>query len=180
MDKENKTVWTIGHSTHPFDQFISILQSFNIGHIADVRTYPGSRKYPQFNKESLEITLPAANIQYTHLPQLGGRRKAKSESKNTGWKNAAFRGYADYMDTEDFKNGIVTLEKLATHHRVAYMCSESVWWRCHRRLVSDYLTMRGWTVTHIMGENKGSEHVLTSPAVIVNGQLSYEEQQTLF
>lgn len=180
MKQEEKIVWTIGHSTHPIEKFISILQSFNIELIADVRTFPGSRKYPQFNKENLEVSLPSSSIRYIHLPQLGGRRKARIESKNTGWKNAAFRGYADYMDTEDFANGITALEHLAMQKRVAYMCSESVWWKCHRRLISDYLKMREWKVVHIMGENKGSEHVLTSPAHLVHGQLTYEEQQTLF
>ena len=173
MKTENKTIWTIGHSTHPFEEFTAMLQSFRIELVADIRSFPGSRKFPQFNKEALQITLPQNHIQYIHLKNLGGRRKVKPDSKNTEWRHPAFRGYADYMETDTFKEGITVLEKLALEQRTAYMCSEAVWWRCHRSMVSDYLKAAGWKVWHIMGIEKAEEHPYTAPASIVNGVLSY-------
>ena len=174
MEQKNKTICTIGHSTRSFEEFLTMLQSFNIELIADVRSFPGSRKFPQFNKEALEISLPQNNIKYVHIKNLGGRRKANPNSKNTAWRHVAFRSYADYMETDSFKDGIDELEKLAIKQRVAYMCSEAVWWRCHRSMVSDYLKLRGWTVLHIMGVGKETEHPYTAPAKIVNGELNYE------
>jgi uncharacterized protein (DUF488 family) len=138
MPKLN-SIWTIGHSTHPFEEFVAMLHSFKIEMVADIRNFPGSRKFPYFNKEALEISLPENKISYVHLKALGGRRKAKPDSKNTAWRHPAFRGYADYMETDEFKNGIHALEKVAMQQRTAYMCSEAVWWRCHRSMVSDYL-----------------------------------------
>ncbi|HTN06749.1 DUF488 domain-containing protein [Agriterribacter sp.] len=173
MKKEDKCIWTIGHSTHPFEEFTAMLQSFRIELVADIRSFPGSRKFPQFNKETLQITLPQNHIQYIHLKELGGRRKVNAGSKNTAWKHPAFRGYADYMETDTFKNGIMTLEKIAAQQRTAYMCSEAVWWRCHRSMVSDYLKAGGWKVWHIMGIEKAEEHPYTTPATIVHGALSY-------
>ena len=169
-----KIIWTIGHSTRPIEHFIEMLESFSIQLLVDIRSFPGSKKFPQFNKENLEITLPKDGIDYTHFKSLGGRRAVKKDSKNTAWKNAAFRGYADYMETDDFKNGIEQLEKLASEKRAAYMCSEAVWWRCHRSMVSDYLKLKGWTVCHIMETGKATEHSYTKPARIVDGRLSYE------
>jgi uncharacterized protein (DUF488 family) len=174
MKKENKTIWTIGHSTRPFEEFVAILNSFNIELVADIRSYPGSRRFPQFNKEELEITLPQNDIQYVHLKNLGGRRKVSPDSKNTGWRHAAFRGYADYMETADFMDGIKELVKSALKQRTAYMCSEAVWWRCHRSMISDYLKLQGWKVMHIMGIGKAEEHSYTAPSRIVNGELNYE------
>src|ERR1017187_1842027 len=113
MKEENKFIWTIGHSTRPIEEFVAKLQSFQIELVADIRSYPGSRKFPQFNKESLEITLPTNHIQYIHLKDLGGRRKVNPDSKNTSWRHIAFRGYADYMETNAFKEGIKELEKIA-------------------------------------------------------------------
>jgi uncharacterized protein (DUF488 family) len=176
---KTNTIWTIGHSTHPFEEFIAMLHSFKIELLADIRSFPGSRRYPQFNKESLSVSLPENNIKYIHIPALGGRRKANPDSINTGWRHIAFRGYADYMETEGFKTGISELTALADKQRTAYMCSEAVWWRCHRALVSDYLKLQGWTVNHIMGKTKSEEHRYTAPARIVNGQLSYK-QDSLF
>ena len=174
MKEDNKTIWTIGHSTRSFDEFVTLLRSSNIELIADIRSYPGSRKYPQFNKESLEVSLPENNIEYIHLKNLGGRRKPNPDSKNTSWRNLAFRGYADYMETNAFKEAIKDLEKIAMKKRTAYMCSEAVWWRCHRSMVSDYLKVHGWKVLHIMGIGKEEEHPYTAPAKIVNGELTYE------
>ena len=176
MEEENKKIWTIGHSTRPLEEFLSMLHSFNIEMVADIRSFPGSRKFPQYNKEALSVSLPQNNLQYVHLKSLGGRRKVKPDSKNTAWRNAAFRGYADYMETDSFKEGIAELEKIALKQRTAYMCSEAVWWRCHRSMVSDYLKLNGWKVMHIMGIAKEEIHPYTAPARIVNGKLSYENE----
>ena len=176
MKETNKTIWTIGHSTRPLEEFVAMLDSFNIKLIADIRSYPGSRKFPQFNKEALEVSLPQNNIQYVHIKELGGRRKANPDSKNTAWRHVAFRSYADYMETDTFKEGIKELEQIAVKQRTAYMCSEAVWWRCHRSMVSDYLKLRGWKVMHIMGMEKATEHPYTSPARIVNNELNYEKE----
>lgn len=173
--KDQNIIWTIGHSTRSLDEFIGMLNSFQIEVVADIRSYPGSRKFPQFNKEALEISLPQNNIQYVHLKKLGGRRKVNPDSKNTSWRHLAFRGYADYMETGDFKEGIKELEKIALIKRTAYMCSEALWWRCHRSMVSDYLKVIGWKVMHIMAISKEDEHPYTAPARIVNGALSYEK-----
>jgi uncharacterized protein (DUF488 family) len=153
-----------------------MLHSFNIELIADVRSYPGSRRFPQFNKESLEISLPQNKIQYVHIKELGGRRKANPDSKNKGWRNISFRGYADYMETDNFKDGINELVKIALTQRAAYMCSEAVWWRCHRSMISDYLKSEGWNVLHISGVGKAEEHSYTSPARIVQGELNYMKE----
>ena len=152
-----------------------MLHAFHIQLVADIRSYPGSRRYPHFNKEALEVLLPKENIQYKHLRDLGGRRKADPESSNTAWRHEAFRGFADYMETNDFKIGIDELQKVAADKRTAYMCSEAVWWRCHRSLVSDYLKSLGWTVMHIMDKDKAEELPYTSPARIVNGGLTYKK-----
>ena len=169
-------MWTIGHSTRSLEEFMAMLYSFNIELVADIRSFPGSRKFPQYNKETLAVSLPGNNIQYVHLKSLGGRRKVKPGSKNTGWRHVAFRGYADYMETAAFKEGIIELESVALKKRTAYMCSEAVWWRCHRSMVSDYLKVRGWKVMHIMGIGKEEAHPYTSPARIVNGELNYEKE----
>lgn len=175
---QNKNVWTIGHSTRTLEELIEMLHSFKIEMVADIRSYPGSRRYPQFNKESLEVSLPENQIQYVHIKKLGGRRKVNPESKNTVWRHPAFRGYADYMETEDFKEGIKELEKMALEKRTAYMCSEAVWWRCHRSMVSDYLKVHGWKVMHIMGVGKEEEHPYTAPAKIVDCELTYGPGET--
>jgi uncharacterized protein (DUF488 family) len=171
---QQSVIWTIGHSTHSFDEFLAMLRSFQIERLVDIRSFPGSRRYPHFNKESLHVSMPEAGVIYTHIVELGGRRKAKPNSKNTAWRLDAFKGYADYMETDDFRNGIKQLEVLGLAQRTAYMCSEAVWWSCHRALVSDYLKVQGWTVMHIMGIGKAQEHPFTSPAKIVSGMLSYE------
>lgn len=168
-----KTIWTIGHSTRPFEEFIQMLDSFKIETLVDVRSFPGSRKFPRYNKEILIQTMPEQGIEYIHLKSLGGRRKTNPDSKNTAWRVLAFRAYADYMETDDFKNGILELEKIGRKKRVAYMCSEAVWWRCHRSMISDYLKAEGWDVEHIMAIGKDEEHPYTQPAKIVDGQLTY-------
>ena len=175
---QTKRIWTIGHSTHNLDEFILILKSYDIEMIVDIRTYPGSKHYPHFNKEALVVSLPETGIEYTHLRELGGRRKTTINSHNTGWRLAAFRGYADYMETDVFRGAIKKLECLGGKKRVAYMCAEAVWWSCHRSLVSDYLKLQNWTVTHIMGVGKAQEHRYTAPARIVEGKLVYSKVDT--
>jgi len=158
------------------ESFVAMLHSFDIKVVVDVRQFPGSRKYPHFNKEAMQISLPQNNIEYKHLVELGGRRKANKESKNTVWRHSAFRAYADYMESDSFKEGITLLEGIALENRTAYMCSEAVWWRCHRSMISDYLKACGWSVMHIMSLAKVEEHPYTAPAKIVNGALTYREQ----
>ena len=172
-----KIIYTIGHSTRTLDEFYELLQSCSIATLADVRSYPGSRRYPHFNKENLALELPAKGISYLHIQRLGGRRKALPESKNTAWKNEAFRGYADYMEREEFTMGIRELEKAAYGNPTAFMCSEAVWWRCHRSMIADYLKVNGWKVLHILSNKKVEEHPYTSAAAIVNGTLSYSGKQ---
>jgi uncharacterized protein (DUF488 family) len=173
MPKIQKEIWTIGHSTHPLEVFVEMLRSFEIDVVADIRSFPGSRRYPHFNKENLGVSLPQHGFEYVHLIELGGRRKVRPDSVNAGWRHPAFRGYADYMETPDFTAAVEKLTAIAQKKRVAYMCSEAVWWRCHRRMVSDYLKLHHWKVLHIMGEGKSQEHPLTPPAKIVNGNLLY-------
>ena len=171
-----REIYTIGHSTRPLDEFIGMLHSYNIRMLADIRNFPGSRRYPHFNRDNLEAALNAHHIGYVHLKDLGGRRKPDKDSKNTAWRVDAFRGYADYMEKAPFKLAIQQLEDLASAQPLAYMCSEAVWWRCHRALVSDYLKVHGWKVMHIMGEGKATEHPFTAPARIINGRLLYSEK----
>lgn len=167
------SLWTVGHSTLSIDDFINRLKSFEIQLLADVRSYPGSRRYPHFNKESLNVSLANADIRYEHFPELGGRRRARPDSLNMTWRNESFRGYADYMETDEFRKGIERLLDLAGKQRTAIMCSEAVWWRCHRSLISDYLKVKGIEVNHIMSIGKAEPHPFTSAAGFVDGELSY-------
>jgi uncharacterized protein (DUF488 family) len=197
--KKISRIWTIGHSTRNIDIFISLLEENGIKLLADVRSLPGSKRYPQFNKEALAESLNARGIRYDHFPELGGRRKARPDSRNLAWRNASFRGYADYMETEEFQQGIKRLLELAaqgaavwaaaelrhdgweavTPWPVAIMCAEAVWWRCHRSLISDYLKSHGIEVVHILDANKVERHPYTSAARIVDGKLSYEPCESL-
>ena len=172
--QEDKTIWTIGHSNLLLEEFLPLLETFRIQVVADIRRLPGSRKYPWFNQAELNLSLQKDGIRYIHFPDLGGRRTPRPDSKNTAWRNKAFMGYADYMETKEFREAIQRLEQIALSERLAYMCSEAVWWRCHRALVSDYLKARGWKVIHIMGKGKGTEHPYTSPARPVQGELFYD------
>lgn len=169
-------IWTIGHSTRKIDMFISLLRENGIKLVADVRMYPGSRRYPQFNRENLEGSLGEAGIRYEHFPELGGRRKAKPDSQNTAWRNEMFRGYADYMETDEFQNGVKRLVDLAQKFgSAAIMCAEGHWTKCHRGLIADYLKARGTEVIHIVDLAKTEPHPFTRAARIVNGDLSYKE-----
>ncbi|MBS1616655.1 MAG: DUF488 domain-containing protein [Bacteroidetes bacterium] len=173
-------IWTIGHSTRSFEDFAALLQSFQITLLADVRSFPGSRKFPQFNEAFLADHLPEKGIDYASLKLLGGRRKALPESQNKGWQHEAFRGYADYMATPGFEQGLAALKQLAHSRHIAYMCSEALWWRCHRRLISDRLVCDGWQVWHIMALGKTTLHRLAPPAMMVAGKLCYPGNESLF
>ena len=150
-----------------------MLAAFEIEVLFDVRSFPGSRRYPHFNQENLQSSLAATGIEYVHLPELGGRRRARPDSINVSWRNESFRGYADYMETAGFETGISKLLEIAAQRRTAIMCAESLWWRCHRSLISDYLKVNGTEVTHILAGGKSEPHPYTSAARIVDGRLSY-------
>jgi uncharacterized protein (DUF488 family) len=166
-------MWTIGHSTRTFDEFLELLRSADIGAVADVRRFPGSRRLPHFGREALSAALGRAGVTYEHLPELGGRRRPRPDSPNTAWRDEGFRGYADYMMTAEFAAGIARLIELGARTRTAFMCAEALWWHCHRGLIADYLKARGHDVLHIMGAGKIEPHPFTSAARIVDGELSY-------
>jgi Uncharacterized conserved protein len=171
--RDELQLWTVGHSTRSSEEFSQLLLAHHIKTLVDVRSFPGSRRYPQFNKSALADFLHTIKIDYVHAPKLGGRRKPSTQSHNTVWKNASFRAYADYMETEEFKEGIGDLISLARNESTAIMCAESLWWRCHRSLIADYLKAHGATVVHILDEKKTEVHPFTSAARIVEGELSY-------
>ena len=169
------TLWIIGHSTRPIDEFIALLKAHTIAELIDVRTVPRSRHNPQFNTDTLAQSLRDSGIRYRHRPALGGLRKPKKDSINAGWRNESFRGYADYMQTEEFIRAVEELMAESRLYRTAVMCAEAVPWRCHRSLISDALVSRGWEVRHIMTAEKSDPHHLTSFAVIENGALTYPD-----
>jgi uncharacterized protein (DUF488 family) len=173
MTIDSFAIWTIGHSTRTIEELIDILRHHQIEILVDVRHFPGSRRFPHFNRIALRGTLVAAGIRYEHLVELGGRRPVRPDSHNTVWRNASFRGYADYMETQPFHDGIDRLLVIARAGRTAIMCSEAVWWRCHRSMIADYLKAMGVQVFHILGTKKVQEHPYTSAAQLVSGQLSY-------
>ena len=168
-------IYTIGHSTRPAEEFIRILQSFGIELLADIRTIPRSRHNPQYDQAELQKLLSAAHIEYVHLAALGGLRHAKKDSVNMAWKNQSFRGYADYMQTAEFRGAVQNLISLAAKQRTAIMCSEAVPWRCHRSLVGDALLVRGVEVEDIMGEGSSRPHKLTTWAKVQGEQITYPE-----
>jgi uncharacterized protein (DUF488 family) len=169
-----QSMWTIGHSTRTAGDFVAALQAHGIRVIADVRLLPGSRRYPHFDQDALAAELAKHGIGYSHFRELGGRRKPRPDSQNTAWRNDAFRGYADYMETPEFAAGVERLTALAeANGPTALMCAEAVWWRCHRGLVADYLKVRGCEVLHIMSDKKAEPHPFTSAARVVNGRLNY-------
>ena len=164
---------TIGHSTRSIAEFVSILKSYGVKRLVDVRTVPKSRHVPQFNSDALAKALQKEGIDYTHLKSLGGLRHAKKDSTNTGWRNASFRGYADYMATGEFRAGLDSLLELAREKRTAIMCAEAVPWRCHRSLIGDALLVRGVHVEDILSATSRREHELTSFAKIDGLDISY-------
>lgn len=174
MTASPSEIWTIGHSNRSIEEFVDLLRANGIEILADVRHFPGSRHVPHFNQAALSETLVAAGFRYEHLPELGGRRRVSPDSRNIAWREPALRGYADYMETESFRNGIARLLDIASTGRTAIMCAEAVWWRCHRSLIADCLKAMGNRVLHILGPSKAEEHPYTSPAKVVDGRLTYE------
>jgi uncharacterized protein (DUF488 family) len=172
------TIYAIGHSTRTLEQFIEILKAHEITLLADIRTIPKSRHNPQFNEESLSRELPQAGIAYRHLKELGGLRHASKGSINTGWENAGFRGYADYMQTREFVGALRDLMRLARGERVAIMCAEGNPFRCHRSLVADALTVRGVRVLHISSRQRAREHTLTPFAKVDGTRVTYPGKET--
>lgn len=166
-------IWTIGHSTRSMEEFLELLSANGIETLGDVRSYPGSRKFPHFNAEQLGPRLIEARIDYMPMKKLGGRRRVRPDSPHTVWRNEAFRGYADYMETPEFEEGIEILLEAAREKRTAIMCSEAVWWRCHRSMIADHLKAAGITVEHIMDNGKNVIHPYTWAARIVGGKLAY-------
>ena len=171
------TIFTIGHSTHPIDRFIELLESNAVAQLIDIRTIPQSRRNPQFNSDALARSLHAAAIRYVHMKDLGGLRRPRQDSINLGWRNEGFRGYADYMQTEEFLAALARSIDLAREHPAALMCAEAVPWRCHRSLVADALGVRGIQVLEIVGSAKPKEHALTPFARVRGTQISYPAPQ---
>ena len=171
------TVWTVGHSTHSAEDFLGILRAHGIEAVADVRRFPGSRRHPHFGRDALRALLAAAGIEYHEFPDLGGRRTPRPDSHNTAWRNAAFRGYADYMDTPEFNDAMRRLEQITAAWRTAILCAEALWWHCHRALISDYLKIRGVDVLHISDAKHASSHPFTTAAQTIDGRLSYGPSQ---
>jgi uncharacterized protein (DUF488 family) len=166
-------IFTIGHSTHPIEEFIAILQTHGIRQLVDVRTIPRSRRNPQFNRENLPGSLNAVGVVYRHMPGLGGLRHPRRDSINTGWRNAGFRGFADYMQTPEFHHNLEKLMELSSEAPTAIMCAEAVPWRCHRSLIADALVARGIAVQEIMSAAKSQPHALTSFAKVEGIAVTY-------
>ncbi len=168
------SILTIGHSTRPVTELIDLLRAHGVDALVDVRRFPGSRRYPQYGRDALRSALAEAGIEYIHEPRLGGRRPPRPDSPNTYWRNAGFRGYADYMATPEFRAGLDDLVRIANGRTVAIMCAEAVPWRCHRQLVADAFVARGHRVAHILGRGPAQSHEL-NPAIEVgnNGVLTY-------
>jgi uncharacterized protein (DUF488 family) len=174
---EQPTIFTIGHSTRTFDQFLELLQAHGIERVIDIRTIPRSRRNPQYSLDTLGPALEASGIKYVHLKELGGLRRPRPDSKNVGWRNASFRGYADYMATPEFEIALSRAIKLSESKRSALMCAESVPWRCHRSLVADALTARKFAVKHIMSANIANEHELTPFAQVRGEKVTYPSEK---
>lgn len=168
------TFWTIGHSTRSDAEFLALLGEHGIEAVADVRRYPGSRRMPQFGSSALQASLKLHALEYLWLPGMGGRRVPAPDSPNTAWRNASFRGYADYLHTEPFAESLTELLSLGYGFRTAIMCAEALWWRCHRGLIADVLKALGYEVIHILGPGSDSHHPYTTAARVVGGRLSYE------
>ncbi len=170
------TIYTVGHSNHPIEKFIGMLTAHDIELVADVRTIPRSRHNPQYNSDSLPASLEQHSVAYRHMPALGGLRHAKKDSQNNGWQNDSFRGFADYMQKEEFEKGLAELIAAAEEKKIAILCAESVPWRCHRSLIADALSVRAVTVMHIMSRTSVKEHTLTSFAKVSGTSITYPAQ----
>jgi uncharacterized protein (DUF488 family) len=186
-------IYTIGHSTRSLDEFVELLRAHEIGGVADVRTVPRSRRHPHFSADALGRSLPAIGIEYRHFPGLGGLRKPRRDSRNSAWRHEGFRGYADHMETPEFRDALTELidwtaagpetaglqpegrgtPSALPPNRIVVMCAEAVWWRCHRQLVADALLARGLEVCHITSRGPASAHKLTEFARVVDGEVQY-------
>jgi uncharacterized protein (DUF488 family) len=173
-------LFTIGHSTHPIEPFLDLLRMHRIALLADVRSFPSSRRWPQFNQAELAASLEGARIEYRWMKSLGGRRHgARPDSPHSAWTLPAFRAYADHMESEEFATALRDLSALAMRLRSVVMCSEGLWWRCHRRIISDNLVVRGWQVEHILPDGRLSPHQLADFASVTEGRLVYDGRQTI-
>jgi uncharacterized protein (DUF488 family) len=177
LDGNPPTVFTIGHSTRPIAEFVEILRSNGVAQLVDIRTIPRSRHNPQFNSDALAASLHAANIRYVHMKELGGLRRPRKDSINLGWRNASFRGYADYMQTPEFEAALDRAIELSEVRPAALMCAEAVPWRCHRSLVADALLVRGIRVLEIVSAAEPKEHALTPFACVVATRITYPGDQ---
>lgn len=166
-------LYTIGHSTRAIEEFLNILQAFHVQLVVDVRTVPKSRRNPQFGEDQLADSLKHSNIDYKQIKKLGGLQHASQDSINTGWHNMSFRGYADYMATTSFKEGLQQIKELAENHVAVILCAEAVPWRCHRSLIADALTLQGWEVLHIHNQTTAKVHQLTPFLKVQNGEITY-------
>jgi uncharacterized protein (DUF488 family) len=167
------SIYTIGHSIHPAEQFLALLQAHEVRQVADIRTVPKSRRHPQFNSATLDAYLNSRGIVYRHFPALGGLRKPRPDSVNTGWRHPGFRGYADHMQSAEFSAGVDHLLAFSAAARTTVMCAEAVWWRCHRQLLADALLARGVPVYHILGPADAKPHHLSEFARIADGRVTY-------
>ncbi|HSP08355.1 MAG TPA: DUF488 domain-containing protein [Candidatus Dormibacteraeota bacterium] len=175
-----RRILTIGHSTRSLDELVELLHHHQVGLLVDVRTVPASRRMPYFVKAALERSLPAHRVEYVHMPELGGLRKPRADSINTHWRNVGFRGYADYMQTSEFWQGIDRLSSFCNRgEEVAIMCAEAVPWRCHRSLISDALTARGVEVRHITSKTQPARHTITPFARVADSRITYAPPDTL-
>ena len=172
------TVFTIGHSTHPLSELVQMLAAHGVTTLADVRTIAKSRHNPQYMEDALAVSMPANGIRYVRLEELGGLRRTTKETVNGGWRNASFRGYADYMQNAEFAEALDELIEMARRKRVAIMCAEAVPWRCHRSLIGDALLVRGIEVTDIMSLSKSSPHTLTKFAHVAGKKITYAEDNS--
>ncbi len=175
--KEPAPLWTVGHSTRTWGAFVDVLRAHQIESIVDVRRFPGSRKFPWFSSDAMSAQLPRDDIGYHWVPQLGGRRSVQPGSPNGGWRNSSFQGYADHMASAEFANGLEQALAAAADGRTALMCAEVLWWRCHRRLISDLLVHRGHAVLHIQTERPAELHRLNPIAQEAGDGLIYPPQQ---
>jgi uncharacterized protein (DUF488 family) len=169
----DEAVLTVGHSTRPIEEFIELLKAHGVQRVVDVRTVPKSRRNPQFGQDLLPASLGSAGIAYTHMPALGGLRRARADSPNTGWRNASFRGYADHMQTAQFAHGVEDVIRLSRTERIALMCAEAVPWRCHRSLIADALLVRGIASADIASPTRRTPHKLTPFARVEGTQVTY-------
>lgn len=174
-DPQAGYLWTIGHSNRDWEVFVEILLEARIECLVDVRRFAGSRRYPQFSGEAMGKALSGEGIEYLPMPELGGRRKPRPDTRNTAWRNDGFRGYADYMETEAWQRARDRLAELARARRTAVMCAEALWWQCHRGLIADDFKARGWEVVHLAGSGRSEPHPYTGAARIVDGRLDYSE-----